>query len=43
MDYTNWFPGQGVFGTSQNCMFMHTDQTWWDYPCTYTYYYVCKL
>ena len=38
-NYTNWWPGQGHYGTAQNCAFksLHPSYLGWaDYPCSYT-------
>ncbi len=43
LNYTHWGSGEPNGGTSQNCMYMRTDQTWDDLNCTYADYYVCKL
>ena len=42
LDYTPWWTGQPNGGTSQNCILMYPDQTWWDLECNSTRYYVCK-
>ncbi|XP_076082408.1 perlucin-like protein [Mytilus galloprovincialis] len=41
--YKPWYSGWGSKGTANNCGLMYGGtNTWLDYPCTKSYYYVCE-
>lgn len=41
--YKPWYSGYGSKGTASNCGLMYYNTyTWLDYPCNYTYQYVCE-